>query len=188
MTGTVPDRFLLPCVAPDAPRPVELDRFVARVNALNPGGAAPAVARARVLAAVRSVAARLDPAGCDGATAGYARCPLHEDPSGWSLAAIVLRPGQSTPAHDHGAWGGAITVRGLERDRRFAAAGGEPVLVQERDYPPGSGYLFAAEDVHQPVGADPNGTTVSLHFLARPDQGRAQHHHESRSPALQGAH
>lgn len=160
-----------------------VQRLVARLDALAQRPTVEA-AQARMLALVQAVAERIDPGNCGGQPSGYARCVLHEDPAGWSLAAIVLRPGQSTPAHDHGGWGGAVTVQGVERDRRFAVgATGVLELVAERDYPPGTGYRFTADDVHQPVGADPDGVTVSLHFLAPTDRGRTQHHHEEHDAA-----
>jgi predicted metal-dependent enzyme (double-stranded beta helix superfamily) len=159
-----------------------VDPIVARFGRL---GSSPASfeTQARTLAIVKALADRVDASNCPGKESEYARCVLHEDPSGWSLAAIVLRPGQSTPAHDHGGWGGAVTIQGVERDRRFSGAEiGDSKLLGERDYPPGMGYLFEPDDVHQPVGVDPDRVTVALHFLAPSQEGRAQHRHEE-SPA-----
>jgi predicted metal-dependent enzyme (double-stranded beta helix superfamily) len=156
-----------------------LARAVARINRLGAGADASPQVRRRVLAAVATVARQMDASRCAGEPAGYGRCVLHYDPAGWSLAAIALRPGQATPPHDHGGWGGAVTIQGMERDRRFtgsAAAGLVPHA--ERDYPPGTGYLFAADDVHQPVGADPGGVTVALHLLVPGDPAHEQHAHE----------
>jgi predicted metal-dependent enzyme (double-stranded beta helix superfamily) len=91
---------------------------------------------------------------------------LYEEPERWSLAAIILRPGQQTHPHDHGGWGCAVTVKGVERDRRFVHdESGRLALRSELDYPPGTGYIFDAVDVHQPFGADPRRVTVALHFL-----------------------
>jgi hypothetical protein len=42
---------------------------------------------------------------------------------------------------------------------------GNPVLEKERDYPRGTGYVFDVDDIHQPIGADPQQVTVALHFL-----------------------
>ena len=166
----------------------KVGRLVTRLGALAPRFATEPAARAGMLAVVREVAARIEASTCGGRPDGYARCVLHEDPSGWSLAAIVLRPGQATPAHDHGGWGGAVTVQGIERDRRFAGdADGKLELVAERDYPPGTGYLFDPDDVHQPVGADPDGVTVALHFLAPASRERTQHHHETPAAERAGA-
>ena len=101
---------------------------------------------------------------------GYARRVLRDDPAGWSLAAIILRPGQETDPHDHGGWGCAVTVQGVERDRRFVHdASGNLVLSGERDYPPGTRLSLHPADVHQPVGADPQRVTVALHFLVHED-------------------
>jgi predicted metal-dependent enzyme (double-stranded beta helix superfamily) len=159
----------------------DLARFAARVNALAPHEHTPPAGRDRVLAAVEAIAARLDPTGCEGEETGYGRCVLHDDPAGWSLAAIALRPGQAIPPHDHAAWGGAVTVQGTERNRRFSAdQPGGLALLDERDYPAGTGYVFDPVDVHEPVGADSAGVTVSLHFLVDPKHRRYQVRHERR--------
>jgi predicted metal-dependent enzyme (double-stranded beta helix superfamily) len=168
-----------------APAPVA--HFIATVAGFGPLSAAAPELRVRLLEAVKSVARRLDLHAETGAASGYDRRVLHDDPSGWSLAAIILRPGQQTHPHDHDGWGCAATVQGVERDRRFGHdAGGRLVLCDERDYPPGTGYLFDAADVHQPVGADPQRVTVSLHFLVqerRTADGPVQRHRESRTGA-----
>jgi len=155
-------------------------RFVARVNALGPLSQASPALQARLLAEVKTVARRIDGSAEAGAASGYDRRVLHDDPASWSLVAISLRPGQQTHPHDHGGWGCAVTVQGVERDRRFVHdASGNLVLSGERDYPPGTGYVFDAADVHQPVGADPRRVTVALHFLvheSHADDGRRQRH------------
>lgn len=141
-------------------------RFVARVNALGPLSQASPALQARLLEEVKTVAQHIDGSAEAGAASGYDRRVLYEDPDCWSLAAISLRPGQQTHPHDHGGWGCAVTVQGVERNRRFVHdASGNLVLSGERDYPPGTGYVFDAADVHQPVGADPRRVTVALHFL-----------------------
>jgi predicted metal-dependent enzyme (double-stranded beta helix superfamily) len=141
-------------------------RFIARVNALGPLSQASPALQARLLEEVKTVARRVDGSIEAGVASGYDRRVLYEDPDHWSLAAIILRPGQRTHPHDHGGWGCAVTVQGVERDRRFVYdTSGNLVLSGERDYPPGMGYVFDAADVHQPVGADPRRVTVALHFL-----------------------
>ena len=142
-------------------------RFAARVNALGPLSKASPALQTSLLEELRAVARRLDGGTEAGVASGYERRILRDDPAGWSLAAIILRPGQQTNPHDHGRWGCAVTVQGVERDRRFVHdASGNLLLTSERDYPPGYGYIFDAADVHQPVGADPRCVTVALHFLA----------------------
>ena len=141
-------------------------RFVAWVNALGPLSHASPALQARLLKEVETVARYVDGSAEAGAAAGYDRRVLYEDPSRWSLAAIVLRPGQQTERHDHGGWGCAVTVQGIERNRIFVHdPSGNLVLSGEHDYPQGTGYVFDAVDVHQPVGADPRRVTVALHFL-----------------------
>ncbi|MFL5761436.1 MAG: hypothetical protein ACJ789_17075 [Thermomicrobiales bacterium] len=155
-----------------------MDRLVLRLRGLSSPTSSPAK-RARMLDVVKAVAEPVDVSTCSGRPNGYARCVLHEDPTGWSLAAIVLRPGQSTPAHDHGGWGGAVTVNGVERDRRFSASAGSNLkLLAERDYPPGTGYLFSSDDIHQPAGVHAERATVALHFLASSHVEHEQHLHE----------
>jgi predicted metal-dependent enzyme (double-stranded beta helix superfamily) len=140
--------------------------FVARINALGPLSLASPALQARLLAEVQSVARHIDGSAETGAASGYDRRVLYEDPGNWSLAAIILRPGQQTHPHDHGGWGCAVTVQGVERDQRFVHdTAGTLLPIGERDYPPGTGYVFDAAAVHQPAGADPHRVTVALHFL-----------------------
>jgi predicted metal-dependent enzyme (double-stranded beta helix superfamily) len=140
--------------------------FAARVNALGPLSEASPMLKAHLLEEVKTVARHVDGSTEAGSASGYDRRVLYEDPDHWSLAAIILRPGQQTHPHDHGGWGCAATVQGVERNRLFVHdASGNLVLIDEHDYPPGSGYVFDAVDVHQPVGADPRRVTVALHFL-----------------------
>jgi hypothetical protein len=96
--------------------------FVARVNALGPLSPASPALQAHLLEEVKIVARHIDGSAETGAVSGYDRRVLYEDGDNWSLAAIILRPGQQTPAHDHGGWGCAVTVQGVERDRRFGAS------------------------------------------------------------------
>ncbi|HET7078345.1 MAG TPA: hypothetical protein VFM49_12970 [Chloroflexia bacterium] len=161
---------------------VVVARFVARVAALGPLSPASPALQARLLEEVKFVARHIDGSAETGAVAGYDRRVLHEEGDIWSLAAIILRPGQQTPEHDHGGWGCAVTVQGVERDRRFAEdAAGALQALGARDYPPGTGYVFDATDVHQPVGADPHRVTVALHFLVH--HSRINHLHETRDYA-----
>ncbi len=153
-------------------------RFVARATALGPLVQASPNLQARLLQEVKAVALRINASTEVGVPSGYGRHVLYEDPDRWSLAAIILRPGQRTELHDHASWGCAVTVQGIERDRRFVHdAEGNPILSGERDYLPGTGYVFDHIAVHQPVGADPSRVTVALHFLAH-DIRRNNSHRE----------
>lgn len=92
---------------------------------------------------------------------------VHDDPAGWSLAAVVMTPGQQTPPHDHDSWGAAVTVMGVESNRRYRGTCPDQLtLFDEQLAPVGGGYLFAAGDIHQAACAAPS-TTVSLHLLVK---------------------
>jgi predicted metal-dependent enzyme (double-stranded beta helix superfamily) len=141
-------------------------RFAAWVDTLGPLSQTSLATRARLLEEVKMVARHINAGAELGMASGYGRRVLYEDAGRWSLAAISLRPGQRTEMHDHASWGCAVTVQGIERDRRFVPdASGNLVLSGERNYPSGTGYVFDPTDVHQPVGADPRQVTVALHFL-----------------------
>jgi hypothetical protein len=143
-------------------------RFMDRVDSFGPlTGMSPEL-QSRLLEEVKSVARCIDGSAEAGVASGYDRRVLYEDPGRWSLAAIILRPGQHTEPHDHGGWGCAVTVQGIERDRRFVRLpSGKLALIGEREYPAGTGYAFDPSDIHQPVGADPRQVTVALHFLVQ---------------------
>jgi hypothetical protein len=154
-------------------------RFAARVNALGTLSPASLGLQIRLLEEVKIVARSIDVRTEAGVELGYGRRVLFEVHGRWSLAAISLRPGQHTEMHDHGGWGCAATVQGMERDRRYSEdAAGNPVLNTERDYPPGTGYVFDPEAVHQPIGADPLRVTVALHFLVHD----SRHHNAMPEP------
>src|SRR5512134_1529059 len=138
--------------------------FAARVNGLGPLSQASHALQARLLEEVKIVAQHIDGSTEAGLASSYDRRVLHEEPDHWSLAAIILRPGQQTQAHDHGSWGCVATVQGIERNQRyFRDAAGNLALSDTHDYPPGTGYCFDAVEIHQPAGADPQRVTVALH-------------------------
>jgi predicted metal-dependent enzyme (double-stranded beta helix superfamily) len=151
--------------------------FAATVDALGELRNAPTAKQQRVLTAMHNLGGAIDLAACESPLDRYGRRVLVEQPA-WSLAAIMLRYGQETESHNHGGWGGVVTVRGIERDRRFLVDNGELILAAERDYRPGTGYVFEPTDIHQPSGADPLGVTVALHFLVNGDGTTSQSHQE----------
>ncbi len=92
---------------------------------------------------------------------------LHDDPEGWTIATVVLEPGQATPPHDHESWGAAATVTGVERNTRFA--GNCPDRLTPLDtqlVPRGAGYLFDAGHIHQASDATA-AVSVSVHLLVQ---------------------
>jgi predicted metal-dependent enzyme (double-stranded beta helix superfamily) len=155
--------------------------FTGYVNALRDLRGASVRTRLAVLGALRALAPAIERSASVAPPDRYGRRVLREDPVGWSLAAISLRYGQQTEAHDHDGWGGAVTVQGIERDRRYRPDGaGDLRPIGERDYPSGAGYVFDPSDIHQPVGADSRQLTIALHFLVH-DRGAGQHRHEDRA-------
>jgi predicted metal-dependent enzyme (double-stranded beta helix superfamily) len=153
--------------------------FTGYVNALGDLRGASIQTRRQVLGALRALSPAIDRSACVVPPDRYGRRVLREDPAGWSLAAISLRYGQQTEAHDHDGWGGAVTVQGIERNRRYRPdASGDLQPISEHDYPSGTGYVFAPSDVHQPVGVDSRQLTIALHFLVH-DHGAGQHRHEN---------
>jgi len=140
-----------------------------------------------MLKEVEKVARAVDASAEQGTASGYGRRVLYEDPTSWSIAAISLRPGQHTERHDHGGWGCAVTVQGIERNRVFVhGAAGNLVPSGERDYPQGGGYIFDAADVHEPVGADPQRVTVALHFLVHGTHAEAHAEASTSEPKIDG--
>lgn len=147
-----------------------LAALVARINRVPVTPNAPPVVRAAILAHLRAGARSLvlREADTHPDDRRYIARPLHNDPTGWSLAAIVFAPGQGTLPHDHDAWGCATTVQGVERVRRFTnPASHQLSLIEERDVPPGDGYYFDRDEIHQVIGADTDGPTIALHLLVR---------------------
>src|SRR5215210_8982525 len=154
-----------------------LDRFAKVLADVSEYSNAALEIRQHVLREVAVMARHVD-LSLAGATGDrYGRRVLREESSGWSLAAVTLRYGQATEAHDHNGWGGAVTVQGIERNQRFVLEDGELVPIGERDYHVGEGYLFDLRDIHQPVGADPDRETVALHFMFLDHGVGAAHQH-----------
>ncbi len=114
------------------------------------------------------------------------RC-LHDDPSGWTLAAVVTDRQRCTPPHDHASWGAAATVTGVERNLRFQGSCPDQLVeLDEQLAPVGGGYLFAAGDIHQACDAT-GAATVSVHLLVAGGPHAQQRCHEpDRGPASAG--
>lgn len=91
---------------------------------------------------------------------------LHAEPDGtFSIVAVVWRPGQVTPIHDHVTWCVAGVLQGAEDEELFTLAGdGTAVRPAGRNLT-GAGSVtgFAPPgDIHRVRGPGP-GVTVSLH-------------------------
>jgi predicted metal-dependent enzyme (double-stranded beta helix superfamily) len=147
-----------------------LAALIARINRFPVTPDAPPVVRAAILAHLRAGARSLvlREADISPNAPRYIARPLHIDPTGWSLAVIVFAPGQGTLPHDHDSWGCATTIQGMERVRRFTnPASYQLSQIDERDVPPGDGYLFDRDEIHQVFGAHADGLTIALHLLVR---------------------
>ncbi|MHB8718669.1 MAG: PIG-L family deacetylase [Candidatus Dormibacteria bacterium] len=116
----------------------------------------------------------------------YAVHCLHDDPAGWTLAAVVTDGARCTPPHDHTSWGAAATLDGVERNLSFRGSCPDQLdLLDDQLAPVGGGYLFAGGDIHQACDAT-GGSTVSLHLLAAggPHAQQRCHEPERRPPGV----
>jgi 3-mercaptopropionate dioxygenase len=99
----------------------------------------------------------------------YRQHLLHVSPSRrMSVVALVWRPGQQTPIHDHIAWCVVGVLRGVERETRYrlVEGGGDRHLQEVGSVEALPGHVEAlvppAEDIHR-VAAGGDGLTISIH-------------------------
>lgn len=101
-----------------------------------------------------------------GSPDGYVCHTLHTEPDGaFSVCAVVWRPGQQTPIHDHVAWCVVGVLEGAESEELFALRDGETALEQvgSRVSMPGEVGGFAPPgDIHR-VTNHGSGVAISLH-------------------------
>ena len=102
----------------------------------------------------------------EGSPDGYVCHTLHTEPDGtFSVCAVVWRPGQDTPIHDHVAWCVVGVLEGGQYEELFALRDGETALEQA-----GSRRMMAGEvsgfappgDIHRVTNRDPV-VAISLH-------------------------
>ena len=109
----------------------------------------------------------LSAAQLEGNPAGYQTHLLHAEPDGsFSIAAMVWRPGQLTPIHDHVSWCVTGVLHGTEYEEIFAPAPGGAFLteVARRQNAPGTVAGFAPPgDIHR-VRNSGTGIAVSVHI------------------------
>jgi predicted metal-dependent enzyme (double-stranded beta helix superfamily) len=128
-------------------------------------GPSPAAA---VAAAVRSTApdprALLGREQRRGSADGYCQHVLHVEPDrSFSIVALVWRPGQATPVHDHVCWCVVAVVQGEERETLYEHRGGRLVAVSTACH--GVGSVSACEppgDIHR-VSNEGEDVAISLH-------------------------
>jgi predicted metal-dependent enzyme (double-stranded beta helix superfamily) len=98
---------------------------------------------------------------------------LHVEPDGsFSVVAVVWRPGQVTPVHDHVTWCVAGVIQGAEEEELFSCPTGDHLVrVSDNVNPAGSVTGFAPPgDIHR-VRNPSDRTTISLHVYGT-DIGR----------------
>jgi 3-mercaptopropionate dioxygenase len=101
-----------------------------------------------------------------GSPDGYVCHTLHAEPDGsFSVCALVWRPGQRTPVHDHVAWCVVGVLQGAEHEELFALRAGGTALEQVAHRVNASGDVsgFAPPgDIHR-VTNHGDEVAVSLH-------------------------
>jgi 3-mercaptopropionate dioxygenase len=103
----------------------------------------------------------------DGSPDGYVCHTLHTEPDGsFSVCALVWRPGQQTPVHDHVAWCVVGVLQGAEYEELFALRDGGTALEQVESRVNGTGDVsgFAPPgDIHR-VTNHGDCVAISLHI------------------------
>lgn len=128
----------------------------------------------------KGAAAFLEPGHRHGEPDAYTRNLIFaSDDDTLSLYAIVWRPGQWTPIHDHGTWGVVGVVEGLLEEQAFTRIDDNP--GREADHgielapgglvllPPGAVATFVPnpDHIHQTGVATDRPATLSLHLYGR---------------------
>jgi 3-mercaptopropionate dioxygenase len=102
-----------------------------------------------------------------GDPAGYRSHILHTEPGGtFSIVALVWRPGQVTPIHDHVTWCVFGVVQGVEHEELFELDEERGCLVESGTSTNERGEVngFAPPgDIHR-VRNDGDGTAISIHI------------------------
>jgi len=102
----------------------------------------------------------------EGSPDGYVCHTLHIEPDGsFSVCALIWRPGQQTPIHDHVTWCVVGVVQGTEYEELFALRDGETALegIGSRVSQPGEVGGFAPPgDIHR-VRNHGRDVAISLH-------------------------
>jgi predicted metal-dependent enzyme (double-stranded beta helix superfamily) len=81
-----------------------------------------------------------------------------------SVVALVWRPGQETPIHDHVSWCVVGVYRGVERETRYRVIDGGLVPTESIEAHPGAVETLVPpdENIHR-VAAGGSGLTISIH-------------------------
>ena len=146
-----------------------LRRLVASLDALVARADGPRATAARAGMLLRPALedpALLEPRHCEPGDDHYRAHLVHVDPAGrYSIVALVWRPGQATPIHDHRCWCVVGVWRGLEHETNYDLRedGGSRYLVQRRSTLalPGDVSVLVPpeEDIHR---VENGGTTLAI--------------------------
>ncbi len=108
----------------------------------------------------------LEPRHCEPAEDRYRQHLVHVHPAGrYSIVALVWKPGQATPIHDHRCWCVVGVWRGLERETTYDLHGadGSPYLMPRRsaETAPGDVSVLVPpdEDIHR---VENSGTSLAI--------------------------
>jgi predicted metal-dependent enzyme (double-stranded beta helix superfamily) len=97
-----------------------------------------------------------------GSADGYVRHTLHAE-AGFSVSAVVWRPGQVTEIHDHLVWCSFLVLQGVETEELFRRDGGRVVPVGQRRRAAGSVSAAAPpDDIHRVRNSDDD-VAITLH-------------------------
>ena len=149
-----------------------LRRLTRSLDALVAANTDPHVIAARVGMLLRpalSDPSLLEPQHCEPADDRYRQHLVHVHPAGrYSIVALVWRPGQATPIHDHRCWCVVGVWQGLERETSYDLHddAGAPYLVARRSAAaePGDVSVLVPpdEDIHR-VENDGTSLAISIH-------------------------
>jgi 3-mercaptopropionate dioxygenase len=167
---------------PSMPNPPALQTFIDEALAHSAAHADPSDAVLAIaplmMRLLQHAGSFLRPEHFSSSDAGYTRNLIHAAPDhSLSLYALVWRPGQWTPVHDHGSWGVVGVVEGVLEERSYvrlspdtgadhgiALARGGIVLL-----PPGAVTTFVPnpDHIHITGVPDERPRAVSLHLYGR---------------------
>ena len=112
----------------------------------------------------------LDSTHCEPAEDRYRQHLVHVHPAGrYSIVALVWKPGQATPIHDHRCWCVVGVWRGLERETTYDLHRGpsSPLLVPRGSTIAAPGHVSVLvppdEDIHR-VENSGTGVAISIHI------------------------
>ena len=147
------------------PTRVGLAGLVARIRAetqRHTTAEATSRAVARLLTAPLPSIELLSPDERRGDDTGFVRHTLHAE-AGFSIAALVWRPGQLTPIHDHVAWCAFVVLQGVEFETLYRDDGDRLTEIGRAANHAGDASGFAPPgDIHR-VHNTGESTAISLH-------------------------